>query len=351
MGIGILPYFTCACRVDSRRHLSFNGLPSAPKARQHGAGEVHPYRKHVGGKRSDCAPEDVDRESPRHAAVLHPDFDGDRPRLGLAKMRKAPDKPRQPIAAGVADRVVHDRRDDDEYSGRGECITARRGERKNREAYARHRESRKNAVAGRLVPVEDTLECPMHETARRDGEYHDLQYLEHHLHRVDLHKASREDLHGKRGQHRRKERRAARHCDGERDVRLGEESDDVRRRAAGDRPHEDAPRRKLARKAKRLRKGEPDKRHHKELQHHARGDRPGTLRHAHEVGKRERRPHPEHDELYRRDDKRGQFDAAPFGERRRERKRNRGARKNRDAERLAAEKAGQRPGRDLVELR
>ena len=67
---------------------------SAPEVCEDRAGEVHPDGKHVGGERCNCASKDADRKGPRHAAVLHPDVDGDRPRLGLAKTREASDKPR-----------------------------------------------------------------------------------------------------------------------------------------------------------------------------------------------------------------------------------------------------------------
>ncbi len=177
----------------------------------------------------------------------------------------------------------------------------------------------------------------MDDSASKHWENDDLKYLEHHLRCVDFHKAPGENLHRKRRDKRGKERRTACHRHRKRNVSLGEKGNHVRRRPPSHRTNEHTPSRKLAREAERLGEQKADERHDEKLQEHASCHRPGAFHDAHEVTERERGAHSKHYELYRGDDKRRQFDSAPFGECRRKRERNRRASQNRDAECLASQ--------------
>ena len=66
------------------------------------------------------------------------DLERDRAGLDLAQPREAPDEPREPIPAQVADRVVDDRRGDDRDARRRERVPTRRRQGEQREADSRH---------------------------------------------------------------------------------------------------------------------------------------------------------------------------------------------------------------------
>ena len=314
----------------------FRGM-FAPPVRQNRTGEVHPDGEDVCGKGGDGAVEDADGECRGHAAILHPDLDGDRPRLGFAETREASDRPREPIAAQVAGRVVDHHRRDEDRAGGGERVAAGGGEGEDREADAAHGDERENPVAEGFVPGELPVEETMDQRTGGDGHHHDFQDFDHHLQRVDLDEAPCEKLHRERRDDRREESGAACHRHRKRHIGFRQKGDDVGGRAAGDASHEDASGRQLAGEAAALREQKAHERHDQKLKPHADRHGPGPFRDAQEVRKRKRRPHAEHDDLDRGHDHRGELHAAPGDEQLRERERHRRAREDRDPEPLPSE--------------